>query len=114
MRNHNKLRHPTHLPQHLIEPAPVGIIERGIDLIEDAERRRAHLEQREDERERGHRFFATGEQGDPLNFFTWRLHFDLNADLQNLPLLLDEPRDPACDEATVQVTEAAVDIVERL
>jgi hypothetical protein len=47
-----------HPGDHLAEAVDIGVVERGVDLVEDRERARVYLVQREHERERGQRPLA--------------------------------------------------------
>ena len=52
--------------QDLQETVDVEVVERGLDLVEDVERARPGEEDGEQERERGHRLLAAGEQRQAL------------------------------------------------
>src|SRR3546814_5181230 len=51
-----------HLRDHGGEAADVGLVERRVDLVEQAERRRVELEDREHQRHGGHRLLAARKQ----------------------------------------------------
>ena len=75
------------LPQLLVDlqqPAEVGVVERGLDLVEDVERRGAGLEQRHQERHRDQRPLATGEQREPLDLLAGRPGLDLDAGVEHV------------------------------
>ena len=55
-----------HLPDHVVVAADVGVVERGVHLVEQAERRGLDEEDGEDEGDRGERLLAAGEQVDAL------------------------------------------------
>ena len=50
------------LAQQRAEPLHVGVVERCVDLVEQAERRRADAEQRQQERHRGERLLTARQQ----------------------------------------------------
>ena len=50
------------------EPVQVHVVERGLDLVHHVEGRRPGAEHREQERQRGQRALATGEQRQPRTF----------------------------------------------
>ena len=52
------------LLHQVAEALGVGVVQRRVHLVEQAERRRVELEQREHERDRGERLLAAGEQVD--------------------------------------------------
>ena len=64
------------LANHVGVPLAVCLVERGIGLIEDEERRGIHLRHREDECNRGERPLATGEHFEPMHFLTWQVYRD--------------------------------------
>ena len=74
--------------QQLEEPVDVEVVERRLDLVEDVERARTGEEHREQERERGHRLLATGQQRQPLHLLPGRGDLDLDAEQILLFLLL--------------------------
>ena len=61
-----ELRLARHLLHQLAEALGVGVVQRRVDLVQQAERRRIQLEQREHQRDRGERLFAAREQLDRL------------------------------------------------
>ena len=65
--------------QHLQEAVDVEVVEGGLDLVEDVERARAGEEDREQERERGHRLLAAGEQREALGRLARGRDLDLHA-----------------------------------
>ena len=48
------------LTDETAEPVDIGIVERGINFVQDANRRGVRQKHREDQRERSQRLFATG------------------------------------------------------
>jgi len=67
------------LPQRIGEPADVGLVECGVDLVEDAERDRANLEHREQQRDGRERPFAAREHRERLGLLAGRPGDDLDA-----------------------------------
>ena len=63
----------------LQQAAEVGVVERGLDLVEDVERRGPGLEERHQERHRDQRPLAAGEQREPLDLLARRPGLDLDA-----------------------------------
>src|SRR5207237_8660864 len=61
VRDDDELRAVGELAQRLREPADVALVERGIDLIEHAERRGLYAQDREEQRRRGKGTLAAGE-----------------------------------------------------
>src|SRR5258706_11336587 len=64
--------------EHLAEPADVGVVECGVDLVEDGEGARIDLIERENQRERGQGTLAAREKRDVLEPLTRRLDQDLD------------------------------------
>src|SRR5690606_11532537 len=58
VRDDDELRVLLELAEDLQEPAEVDVVERRLDLVHDVERRRAGLEDRDEERDRGERALA--------------------------------------------------------
>ena len=77
---------PRHFAQECAEAADVGVVKRGIDFVQQAEWRRVQAEEREDEGERGQRFFAAGEDAQVFDFFARRAHGDGDACFQYVAL----------------------------
>ena len=70
------------LPQLLEQreqPAEVGVVERRLDLVHDVERAGPGLEDRHQQRDRGERPLAAGEQREPLDLLARRAGLDLDA-----------------------------------
>src|SRR5712692_6205393 len=108
----DELRLARHLAHEVAEALGVGIVERGIHLVEEAEGRRVELEEREDERDRGERLLAAREELDRLILLAWRLREDLQASVEHL--LAGEPQAclPAAEERREHLLEVRVDRVE--
>src|SRR5207253_10209910 len=60
------------------EAIEVEVVERRLDLVEDVEGTRAREEHREQERERGQRLLAAGEQGQAFGRLAGRRDLDLH------------------------------------
>src|SRR5436853_4527862 len=65
--------------QQLQEAVDVGVVERGLDLVEDVERARAREEDGEQECQRDQRLLAARHEGEPLGRLACRRHLDLYA-----------------------------------
>ncbi len=70
-----------HLCDELCEAADVGLVERGVDFVEDAEGRGLELEDSDEQREGGEGLFSAGEQEDVLELLARRRGDDLDAGL---------------------------------
>src|SRR5256885_1212226 len=75
----DELRGLAHLADHLVVAADVGIVERRVHLVEEAEGRRLDEEDGEDEGYGGERLLAAGEQVDAGELLSGRLGDDLHA-----------------------------------
>ena len=73
-----------HRVEEIAEALDVVIVERRVDFVQDADRRRVGQEHGEDEGERGQRLLAAGEQGQRLRFLARRLGDKLEAGLQGI------------------------------
>ena len=69
---------------HLVVSSDVGLVERGIDLVEDAERRRSNLENGEDEAHRGERLLAAAHELDAGELLARRLGDDVDSRLEHV------------------------------
>jgi hypothetical protein len=83
----NELGVRLHRPQHLHEAADVGIVERRVDLVEQAERARLVLEESEHQGDGGERLLAARQQLDALQPLARRLGDDLDAALERIALV---------------------------
>ena len=90
MGDHDELRAVGVAAQQRQEAVEVEVVERGLDLVEDVERARAREEHGEQERERGHRLLAAGEQRQALG----RLAGGGDLDLDARKLRSSSPRRP--------------------
>src|SRR5690606_27723640 len=78
------------LADHAAEPFDVGLIERGIHLVEDTEAAWLALEDRQQERDGRQRLLAAGELTDGAWLLARRLGDDLDAALQPVDLVGDD------------------------
>ena len=67
VRDDDELRLAAHVADEAGEAADVGFVERSVHFVEDAERARLIAEDGDEKRERGHGFFAAGEQENVLH-----------------------------------------------
>src|SRR5256886_6338952 len=106
------------LPQHAQEPMDVGVVEGRIHLVENAERARPEVEDREQERQARQRTFAAREQRHGLQPFAPGLCHQIDTGVERVTALfgLDQPElGPAPLEETLEeLAEVAVDLLERL
>ena len=77
--DHDELRLVGEAAERIGEPPDVGLVERGIDLVEDAERHRPDLEHREQQRDRGQGPLAAGQHRERLLLLAGRPGDDLDA-----------------------------------
>src|SRR6516162_10390027 len=79
VRDDDQLRDAAHLFEDLEQPLQVGVVQRRLDLVQHVERRRAGLEDGQEEGDRGQRALATGQQRQPLDLLARRPGFDVDA-----------------------------------
>ena len=80
------------LAEDLQQPPQVGVVERGLDLVQDVERGRPGPEDRHYERDRGQRALPAGQQRQPLDLLARRPGLDLDpGDQQVVGLGKDQP-----------------------
>src|SRR6185369_4326508 len=104
-----------HAAQHLDEPADVGIVERSVDFVEQAERARLEAEHAEHQGDRRERLLATRQQLHALQALPGRLGDDLDAALERIVLVEQrEPGAPAPEQRAERLLEVPVDGRERL
>src|SRR5690606_38121758 len=89
----------------------IGVVERRVDLVEQAERRRIELEQREHERDRRQRLLAARQQVDRRVALAGRLREHLDAGVEDLVAGKDQARLAAAEELGEQLAEVTVDRV---
>ena len=71
----------------------VDVVERGLDLVEQIEGRRAGAEHREQERQRGERTLAAGQQRQSTHVLARGARFDLDPGVEHVVGLRED--DPA-------------------
>ncbi|KGD44404.1 hypothetical protein DO72_5716 [Burkholderia pseudomallei] len=112
MRDEKELRLVGHRAHEIREALGVRVVERRVDLVEQAERRRIQLEHREHERGRRQRLLAARQQVNRRVLLAGRLRHHLHAGVENLVARHDELRLPAAEQAREQIAEMAVHFVE--
>ena len=75
---------PAHLVQHIAEPGHVGVVQRCVDLVEDADRRRVGEEHRKDQRQCRQRLLAPGKERQGRQLLARRLAHDLKPGIQGI------------------------------
>src|SRR5262249_3081321 len=91
------------------------LVERGIDLVQETERRGLIAEDREEERERRHRFLAARHQRDMAEALARRLRDHVDAGLEDVVSLFeDEVGAPAAEEDLEDLDVVDTDRLERL
>src|SRR5262245_20505835 len=104
-----------HAAQHLDEPADIGVVEGGVNLVEQAERARLVLEHAEHQRDGGQRLLAAREQLDALKALAGRLGDDLDPALERIGLVEQRQAGAAAAEERAEgFLKVAVDRGERL
>jgi len=99
-----------HRAQHLDEPADVGVVERRVDLVEQAEGARFVLEEPEHQRDGRQGLLAAREQLDALEPLAWRLRDDFDAALERIVLVEERQAGAAAAEQRVEaLLEVQVD-----
>src|SRR5688572_22441688 len=88
VRDHDELALLEELLHDQVEAAVVGLVQRRVDLVEDAERAGLALEDAHQQRDAGHRLLAAGELADRRGLLARRVGHDLDAGLEDVDLLL--------------------------
>jgi len=102
-----------HGVEQVAEAIDIGIVERGIDFVEHADRRGIGQEQGEDQRDRGQRLFAARKQGQRLQPLARRLGEDLQPGFQRVVAVDQrEVRLPPFEQAGEQAPEMGIDLLE--
>ena len=91
----------------------VRVVERRVHLVQQAERRRVQLEEREHERDRGERLLAAREQLDRLVLLARGLREHLHAGVEDLLAGQVQARVAAAEERREHLLEVLVHHVER-
>ena len=73
-----------HLVEQVAEALDIGVVERRVHLVEHADRRRIGQEHGEDQRHRGQRLLAAGQQRHGLRLLAGRAGEDLQARLERI------------------------------
>src|SRR5262249_28676342 len=114
-RDDQELRPLQELAHHRGEARLVGVVERRVDLVEHAERRRTGREEREEERDRGERALAAGEQRERARILAGRRRDDVDPGLARLVALAGlQVGAAAAEEAPEGVAEVRAPLLERL
>ncbi len=98
------------------ETADVGVVEGGLDLVQEVERARPREEEGEEERNRAESLLAAREQREPRDTFAGGSELDLDAGLFTVVLGLGEPQPAlaAREEALDHLREVELDRSEGL
>ncbi|MPN64428.1 hypothetical protein SDC9_212200 [bioreactor metagenome] len=84
MRNQYELSLPGEFLDEIGIAVDIGIVQRGLDFIEEAERGRLHAQNREGQRNGRQDLLPAGEQIDVLEFLARGLHVDVDAARQDI------------------------------
>src|SRR5512140_197338 len=104
-----------HLAHQGVEPVYVGVVQRRIDLVEQAEGRRLDEEDGEDEADGGERLLPAGEAAERERFLAGRLDEDSDARLEEVFLVNQAQRGaPPLEQPGKHLRELRVDLLERL
>ena len=103
-----------HRVEQIAEPLDIGVVERRVDFVEDADRGRVGEEQREDQRDRGQRLLAARKQGQRLQSLARRLGIDLKPGFERI-VAVDQRKVglSAFEQLGEQPLEVGVDRLER-
>src|SRR5262245_49859574 len=89
MRDDHESRPAEELLEHVDEPADVGLVERSIDLVEDAERAGAELKDGQEQGDRRESLLAAGEERVVERGLAGGRGDDLDAAIQHVHALLE-------------------------
>src|SRR5688500_7458981 len=109
-----ELRLRRHALDEIAETRGVGIVERRVDLVEQAERRRVELEQRKHQRDGGERLLAAREEMDAGVALARGLRHHLHAGVEDLLAGHGELRLAAAEQRREQLAEMVVDLLKGL
>ncbi len=114
MRDDDELAGGSELPQETYEPAHVRLVQRGVYLVEKAERGGLDQIGREQERDRGQGFFAPRKKADRFEFLARRLGENFDARLENM-FRIHQPEfaPPSAEEPAEHGVEVLPDLVIR-
>src|ERR1700727_2290224 len=96
--DHDQLGALPQLREDVQQPAEVGVVQRGFDLVEDVERRRPGHEDGDQERDRGERALPAGQQGQALDLLARRAGLEVDAGGQHVVGLGEEQAAVAAGE----------------
>src|SRR5688572_12144091 len=103
-----------HALDEVAEATGVRVVQRRVHLVEQAERRRVQLEQREYERNGGEGFLAARQEMDARVPLARRVGHDLHAGVEDLLAGHDELRLAAAEERGEERAKVAIDAFESL
>ena len=113
MRDDDKLRFPAEAAQVAREAFDIPVVQRGVDLVEHAERRRPHLQNGKIQRDGNKGLLTAGQQRDGLELLAGRLHTNFNAARQRLRAVLQLERSlAAAEHLRERLAEIGVDAAE--
>lgn len=99
----------------LDEASDIGVVEGGIELIEEGEWARFDHIDGEEESDGGHGAFATGEEGDVLEAFSWGSGDDIDAAFEDILAIEEEELSlTAIEEAFEHGLEVGIGLFEGL
>ena len=95
------------------EAVDIGVVERRVDLVQHADRRRVGEEHGEEQRERGQRLLAARQQRQHLQPLARRARHDLEPGVERIVVLGRGADGPAAaEEPREQLAEMLVDLLE--
>ena len=100
----DEVRHIEERRERVAEALDIRLVERGVDLVEDAEGRRLRLEDRHEERDRGHRLLAARKLADDARLLARRLRADLDARVEPVGLAVLERKQVDVGAAAAEET----------
>src|SRR5437867_2205548 len=112
VRDHDELGSVGELAERLREPADVAFVERSVDLVKHAERRRSHAQDGEEQCGRGEGALATGELREAPDPLARRSRVDVDARIFRI-FSGPQRRLASIEEALEEDTEFAVDGLQR-
>ena len=114
MGDHDELRVAAELPEQEREPVDVGVVERSVHLVEDAEGAGLHEVDGEEQRDRGEGLLAAGEEGERLRLLPPRTGEDVDLRLQRIVAAQRERRLPPFEQGAEHLLEILVHLGEGL
>src|SRR5512133_1249226 len=111
MRDHQQLARRSQLLIDLQQPAKIGVVKGGLDLVQDVEGAGPRDEERDQKTDRHQRAFATGQQRKPLDLLAWRTGLDVYPRGQPVARFSqDQPTFAAWEEAREDALECRRDV----